>query len=70
LPFNASSQNSKIKAFKHYNSDQGMSSNIALYIIQDKTGYLWIGTSLYLEKLDSTTGKFAHLFPHPTGETL
>ena len=38
--------------FRHYNIENGMSSNTAYDILQDKDGYIWIGTDNGLNRFD------------------
>lgn len=38
--------------FEHFTTDNGLSQNTILSIIQDKTGYLWIGTEDGLNRYD------------------
>lgn len=43
--------------FKHYQTDQGLSHNSVRSIIQDKKGFIWIGTRSGLSRFDGYTFK-------------
>ena len=44
--------------FKHYTTDDGLSSNVIKRIIEDKSGNLWFGTEKGLDRFDPLTGQF------------
>src|SRR6188508_340688 len=39
-------------SFQHYNTETGLSSNLVRHVIQDKYGFLWIGTTDGLNRFD------------------
>ena len=38
--------------FEHYNDDSGLSHNAVRHIVQDKHGFLWLGTFAGLNRFD------------------
>ncbi|TDG36011.1 response regulator [Pedobacter changchengzhani] len=51
LNFNVFAQQNKL-AFKHYSTNDGLSQNTVFSIIQDRQGFLWVGTEDGLNKFD------------------
>src|SRR5687768_17798124 len=49
--------------FEHFTTDQGLSQNTILSIIQDRTGYIWIGTEDGLNRFDGYTFKKYYTIP-------
>jgi len=55
-------------SYKHDVSDTtSIIDNSLLTLYEDKTGILWIGTWLGLEKFDQTKSAFTHFTPNPSG---
>jgi ligand-binding sensor domain-containing protein len=50
--FMAFSQQSRQYAFKHFSTINGLASNAANSVIQDKDGYIWVGTENGLQRYD------------------
>lgn len=48
--------------FLHYNTEQGLSSNMVRCFYRDSTGILWIGTTMGLNRFDGTNIEFCHSF--------
>lgn len=44
--------------FRHYNIENGVSSNCITSIIQDQKGYIWMGTENGLSRFDGTQFSF------------
>ena len=52
--------------FRHYTVENGLSSNAVQCLLQDRTGYIWCGTSDGLNRFDSRHFK---TFRHIPGDT-
>ena len=52
--------------FRHIDVEKGLSSNTVNNIIQDKKGFIWIGTDEGLDRIDGTTIKAFKIEPDIT----
>ncbi|WP_207511280.1 sensor histidine kinase [Longitalea luteola] len=48
------SQEERQYAFAHYSTDKGLAGHEVKSIVQDKAGYLWLGTATGLQRFDGT----------------
>jgi ligand-binding sensor domain-containing protein len=51
-------------SFRHYKAEDGLSFNTVRNIIQDRYGFMWIGTEDCLNRFDGNTFKIYHSNNH------
>lgn len=56
--------------FRHFSVEDGLSSNSVRALIQDKYGFLWIGTDEGLNRYDGTTVKLYRLKDRGANEAI
>lgn len=56
--------------FRHFSVEDGLSSNSVRAIMQDKYGFLWIGTEEGLNRYDGTTIKSYSICPQAAGKYI
>lgn len=56
--------------FRHFSVEDGLSSNSVRALMQDKYGFLWIGTDEGLNRYDGTTVKLYRLKDRGANEAI